>query len=244
MELRDAIYRKVPEIEDELKSDLERTGPDFENSKFKPLWRVARLCLLPCIKAVATFNFDTLLETAIKHLGRQVYRASTGELNHPAAIGDGRDLPIYHVHGRLLPPASLARDPNQSVVFSYDEYFDRNADPLSWETSTPLHLLRNYCSLWLGASMKDWNMLRLLHGARSHPEHPHVYCLQSLQEAGKTLDAVNTGVAMRLHATLFQSVGVNLAIAGPDYDDVWRVLDEEITAKLRKCNHHTTKEYG
>jgi hypothetical protein len=39
-------------------------------------------------------------------------------------------------------------------------------------------------------------------------------------------------------------VGVNLAIAGPDYDDVWRVLDEEITAKLRKCNHHTTKEYG
>jgi len=126
------------------------------------------------------------------------------------------------------------------VVFSYDEYFDKNADPLSWETTTPLHLLRNYCSLWLGASMTDWNMLRLLYGANGAADKPRVFCLQCLEEAK---DAENhKPAAMRFQATLLKSVGVKLIVAGADYADVWHVLAEHITNQLPKYPEKQTKQ--
>lgn len=231
IEVRDAIYRKCPEASKQLLDEIGNGSIGKSGSKFEGLYQVARLCSHSCIRAVATFNFDTLLETAIECLTKRVPRPiAAGASPLVLASGSQADLPIFHLHGRLLPTTSLIRDLKESVVFSYDEYFEKNADPLSWETTTPLHLLRTYCSLWLGTSMKDWNMLRLLHGAHSDPDRPHIYTLQSLREVEAAKP--HRKVAMRFQATLFRAVGVRLAVAGPNYSDVWRVLTEHITNRL------------
>ena len=240
LEIQDALYGSNTDVEKEIKEYCK--NPSTVRSNYEFLRTIAKLCSLPQVKAVATFNFDTLLECAISAIGKRRPRAYFGSI---AAIEDDeitfKDIPIYHVHGLLSSQSKFIRNPPESIVFSYDEYFNKNADPYSWETATSLHLLRNYCTLWLGASLKDWNMLRLLHGAFEGRSAVRSYCVQCLQEvitpSGMKIEGIELQefreAAMRIQATLFGSVGVNLIQSGFEYNDVPAAINHYIVDVLK-----------
>jgi hypothetical protein len=185
LEIQDALYQSLPDVAHSLSNYCRKpSSHKRDRGRYEFLRATAQLCSLPQVRAVVTFNYDTLLETAVLALGKKTpcsYYGATSSLSVPPAHNQSL-LPVFHVHGLLSAPNSMLRDLNESAVLSYDEYFDKNADPLSWETSTPVHFLRNFCTLWLGASLRDWNMLRLLHAATSYGETPPSYCLMCLDE--------------------------------------------------------------
>lgn len=183
LEIQDALYETLPDVQRHLSNYCNHQSPE-EYDKFEFLRVTASLASSQHVRAVATFNYDNLLETAVRQMGLKHPRPYFGRapLTPPLVEQEKPVLPIFHVHGLLSPPGAIVRDLNESAVLSYDDYFDKNADPLSWETSTPIHLLRTFCTLWLGASLKDWNMLRLLHAAKSQRETPPSYCLMCLDE--------------------------------------------------------------
>jgi hypothetical protein len=249
-EVQDALYACVA---DDIERQIEDYGRKAHGSdrpidpQLELLCRVADLCLLPQVKAVATFNFDVLLEYAITAAARakgerRRPRAYFGQaLTFPGSDVPASDvLPVFHVHGLLSPPSELLRTANSGLVLSHDEYFEKNADPLSWETSTSIHLLRHFCTLWLGASLKDWNMLRLLDAARRGGTRVRSYCIQCLAEAGTsaTLGGEDLStfqkVAMRLQAALFDAVGVSLIIGGEHFTDIPVTISEMVTARLAR----------
>ena len=238
------------------RSAVRAFGNGAIDMRYELLFRVAELCSLPEVMGVATFNFDTLLEVAIAACGKKTPRAHFGdsasipdepEPEQQAGVSKSdapsvskRTIPVFHLHGLLSPPNTMLRNPDEGVVFSYEEYFDRNADPFSWETATPIHLLRHFCTLWIGTSLKDWNMMRLLYAARSKRTLSRSYCLQCLQEVNPNLagEAVSgqeeqfQEAAMRLQATLYDALGVDLIIAGPEYKDLSNVIANNITTPL------------
>ena len=300
-EIKSAIYRRSAGLEKAIKNYCSRrwnkehpteTGvkssenlrageQDEPNESFEFLYRVAELCSRPEVMGVATFNFDTYLEAAIAGCGQKTPRAHFGdsasitvESSPITGIFDKRTLPVFHVHGLLSPPDTLLRNPDEGVVFSYEEYFDKNANPLSWETSTPIHLLRNFCTLWVGASIKDWNMMRLLHAAHTEKPLSRSYCLQCLKEANpdhaltpisidKNPNAIREQcerekselllpedfrqfrkAAMRLQATLYEALGMDLILAGPKYSDLPTTINKNITIELeRRSQSHVKKKY-
>jgi hypothetical protein len=190
LKIQQGIYPKTTSLQDLQDYCRSPNGGDkVQSSQFELLRSIAELCQLDAVKAVATFNFDTLLEYAIKSCKVK----APGERKVPHSYfgrvwtWDGnvnktqtRVIPVYHVHGLLPPPSSVLKNREMGVVMSYDEYFDRNADPFSWETSSLIHLLRHYCILWIGVSLRDWNMLRLLDAARSGRSRLPWYCIQAL----------------------------------------------------------------
>ena len=226
------------------------TSPPYD-SNLEFLKVVAQLASLPEVRAVATFNFDTLLENAISSYGAKVPYAYHGQVTSFKGRGvsdqalareekkNAEVLPIFHIHGLLSPVHALLHNHNEAVVLSYDEYFDKNADPLSWETSTSLHLLRNYCSLWLGTSLKDWNMMRLLHSALSGRNDVHSYAIQCLREVEPPADVPENciqdfrRVAMRFQASLLDTVGVKLIIAGDEFKDIPTTVADHIFRPLK-----------
>lgn len=247
LEIQDALYARTPDLEEQVEKYCRerKNGNAKEKSKYEFLHAAAEICCLPQVKAVATFNFDTLLETAIAATGPRKPRAYFGQTADPERpISSESDIPVYHIHGLLAPPKTLLRIPEESIVFSYDEYFEKNADPLSWETATPLHLLRNYCTVWLGTSLRDWNMMRLLNSAFRDREKTHSYCIQSLQEVRPPNSLANRqrrnrkrnfqNAAMRLQATLLDVVGMHLILAGARYDEIPGIIREFITRPLRE----------
>lgn len=117
----------------------------------------------PRIHAIATFNFDPLLQRYVygryrKSLLRTVERASAGR--------SSRKINIYHMHGFLRfdeKVGNLEKEAPDKRVLTELDYFDIYNEPTGIFNYTFLYLLREFTCLFIGLSMQDPNMRRLLH---------------------------------------------------------------------------------
>lgn len=148
-ELRDALYCSNPKSSDLLNAIVDLSRPQRDG---KPL------------DSIITFNFDALLE---ENLEKQ-------NIAHRAIYGEGvrnspNELPVYHVHGFL--PRKGPIPENMEVVFSEDAYHNQFIDPFSWSNLIQLNKLGQNTCLFIGLSLTDPNLRRLLDVAiRKNPE--------------------------------------------------------------------------
>ena len=76
-------------------------------------------------------------------------------------------LPIYHVHGYLPREVTLTEEHRRSVVLSEQAYHNQFFDPYMWTNLSILYHFRNKVCLFIGLSMSDPNLRRLLELASS-----------------------------------------------------------------------------
>jgi hypothetical protein len=140
----------------------------------------------PRIHDVITFNLDALLETLLKHKysrdrGKRdgVYRT----IEKPAASSRHGRVNIYHVHGFLRFDRHKEKPAREStgMVFTEQKYFDFFNSATSLFTYTFLSRLRENPCLFIGLSMVDDNLRRLLHYSKLERK-------QSYLEEGETED--------------------------------------------------------
>ncbi len=103
--------------------------------------------------AIVTMNFDDLLEQELKRAGAEYHTVC-----EPHAVRGSR-LPIIHPHG-FLPE----NDPNLNLelVFSEDEYHQLGHTPFHWAVTEMLVYMRRNPTLFVGLSMADQTLRRLL----------------------------------------------------------------------------------
>jgi len=181
---------------------------EFDRSLFEGdlryafLASVLALCELPCVGTVLSYNYDDIVVRALRRV-RGAYSVFGPE--HTRLRG----LPVYHLHG-FIPDSDRPHDPEFSrVVLSRDEYFEVMLEPFSWQTTAQLHYLQNATCLFLGVSLTDVNMLRMLNTAYRYSRFQRVYCLAAQEEFGGT-SAVLRGFLARAKTTLADQVGVNM----------------------------------
>lgn len=109
---------------------------------------------------VLTYNFDDLLEQYLIKFGLQEGKDFI-TISKDAEINGNEMLPIYHVHG-VIPE----QGPSDIVVFSEEEYHKRYSNPFHWSNIEQLHALSRKHCFFVGLSMTDPNLRRLLDAAR------------------------------------------------------------------------------
>lgn len=109
---------------------------------------------------ILTYNFDDLLEQYLIKLGLQEGKDFI-TISKDAEINGNEMLPIYHVHG-VIPE----KGPSDIVVFSEEEYHKRYSNPFHWSNIEQLHALSRKHCFFIGLSMTDPNLRRLLDAAR------------------------------------------------------------------------------
>lgn len=124
------------------------------------LLNLARIVQQKKVNEVITYNFDDLLEQNL------VKMALTDSVDFTAISKDAEvkghnTLPIYHVHGII--PRSGAVD---TVVFSEEEYHKRYYTAYHWSNVEQLHALSRMHCFFIGLSMTDPNLRRLLDTAK------------------------------------------------------------------------------
>ncbi len=139
-ELRDALYQENPNTSDIIEAIIELSRPQRDG---KPL------------DSLITFNFDNLIEEAL----------DKNRVKHKAIYAEGMrskssELPIFHVHGYLPKKGKIPRDRN--IVFSEDAYHSQFIDPFSWSNLIQLNKLSHNTCLFVGLSLTDPNLRRLL----------------------------------------------------------------------------------
>lgn len=117
------------------------------------------------VESIITYNYDSLLEEEINN-------NNNGNKKCESIYDKTRtsDLPVYHVHG-YIPKSGF----HSEVVLGESEYHKIYQEAYNWGNVEQLHALcRNTC-LFIGLSMKDPNLRRLidisLEGSDVEPIH-------------------------------------------------------------------------
>jgi hypothetical protein len=132
-----------------------------ENSKeiqHSPLIdRLGALCAeRTSVQAVVSYNYDSVLEEFLETKGIR-FTVLSGEEQH---LKPG-SLPIYHVHGYL----KRGGGPKTRIVLAEDDYYQDLVAPYSWSNLLQSSLLIRSTCLFVGTSMTDPNLRRLLRSA-------------------------------------------------------------------------------
>jgi hypothetical protein len=130
---------------------------------------IVKLCTPPRngkgLFAIVSYNFDDLVEQKLEEneIGfRSIYRDNNQEKG---------ELPIYHVHG-YLPRNKEKYNINEKdpIVFTEDEYHQLDYDHYHWSNLIQLNLLKQKTCLFIGMSLTDPNLRRLLDYSKSKDE--------------------------------------------------------------------------
>jgi hypothetical protein len=118
------------------------------------------------VRAVVNFNVDSILRTYARSRYETFLFRTIESVSKLAKTGR---IPIYHMHGFLKFYKSDRQDDGEEVrcVFTEGEYYDFFNRPNSLFNYTFLFLLREYNCLFIGMSMTDENIRRLLHYSTS-----------------------------------------------------------------------------
>jgi hypothetical protein len=116
------------------------------------------------VEAVVSFNFDDLLEQELQR--RRIDVQSIG--NGARCRGNG--LRIIHAHGYIQAHGPLSR---ADVVFTEPDYHRLTESVFHWSLSEVVERLRKNVVLFVGLSMSDPSLRRLLDASRNSDIPPH-----------------------------------------------------------------------
>lgn len=138
--VRDVLYKECTDISKTIDS-ISELSRQKRNRK--------------ALKAIISFNFDDLIE---ENLTKE-------KIDHKSIFSEGEryreeEIPIYHPHG-FLPRSKTLTSKNQ-IVFSEDAYHSQFIDAFSWGNLVQLNHLNNSICIFIGISLTDPNMRRLL----------------------------------------------------------------------------------
>ncbi len=155
------------------------------------------------VQAIVNYNYDDLLDEKLREQHVKCKTVLSGRDVAPAGT-----LPSYHVHGLLASKDVASRkrvEARGNFVFSEDEYHAEYSDPYKWSNMTQMSLLGKYTGLFVGLSMEDPNIRRLIDVThRQYPEHLN-YAILPRKKVG---DAVTTG-SNSVMRNLFEQVESN-----------------------------------
>jgi len=120
----------------------------------------------PRIHAIVNFNLDAVFRAYMHARYPHGKHPLVRTVERPNKSRDPEKISVYHMHGYLRFDSKAGRRDSEAsdrLVLSEHEYFDVFNSPTSLFNYTFLHMLREHSCLFVGLSMQDDNIRRLLH---------------------------------------------------------------------------------
>ena len=178
------------------------------------------------IRAIVNYNFDDLVEKNLRRM-RVKYRSIYSE----GVVPMSEELGIYHVHG-FIPQdkESYSKLTESLLVFSEEGYHKLMLEPYNWANMVQLNYMTNNTCVFIGLSMTDPNMRRLLEiAAQKRPDDElcRHYAIMRRFKIGDSQekDTVKSfeGVNESLQESFFAELGINI-IWVDEYSEIPKIL--------------------
>ena len=251
--VREALYRDFVWFPGGVRRDRAREFADMIDAQNRTLRAVSALCVShssnsglfspnPRVKGVVTFNLDSLLQAHswAKYCVNPKRQRILRTVERPSARSRSDKISVYHVHGHMRFDRKLG-DPTKEapdqMVLTEQDYFDAFNDYTRMFNYTFLHLLREHTAIFIGLSMQDENLRRLLHYSRME----RVRALRA-----ERVDRAEIGPRVRRHVAVlrkFPDPALNdayeLTLAPLGVIVVWLDSFEEIPSYLERVYSST-----
>ena len=106
------------------------------------------------VKSVITYNYDTFIEDCLKEIGVRSFAVNGNKRD------DNNSFPVYHVHGVIFREHS--NENPKGIVLTENSYHRVYSEVFDWSNVEQLHALTRCTCFFIGLSMKDPNLRRLL----------------------------------------------------------------------------------
>lgn len=179
------------------------------------------------IKSIITYNFDDLLERKLTQKDIQ-YNTISDEGERQLVD----KLNVYHVHGYLPSNFSeMTKEPN--LVFSEEDYHKVYRDAFSWSNLAQLSALRENTCLFIGCSLTDPNLRRLLDVAARNDESPRHYAflkkkkIKGAEDGGtvnKEILEIYQTIDDNIQTAYYKNLGLNI-IWIDEFDEIPKILN-------------------
>lgn len=175
------------------------------------------------VKSIITYNFDDLIDQKIPN-------------SHPMygkrRISNTHEFPIYHVHG-YVPQKNVQSD--SEVILSEECYHEKYREVFDWSNVEQLYALSHTTCLFIGLSMSDPNLRRLLDIAKANYISDEQDCLHYAFLRRTPLNGCNMPCGKQKNEEhneilerIFQDLGITV-IWYKNHDDLPKILNS-ITA--------------
>lgn len=216
-------FSDMKEFTEQMKASLYKNNPKPTSELYKAIVKAIKT---QKVDQVITFNYDDLVETAL--IGENIPVHSIFDRSHYS----GSDFPVYHVHG-MIPQT---REIESTPVLSEKEYHTLYKESFHWSNVVQLQALSNTTCFFVGLSMNDPNLRRLLDISQygidrdSATDRPCHYAILERKPLKKDApnhakDAEHFAMQERMMADL----GINIIwYDHGKYDDIPKILEEII----------------
>ena len=142
-------FKNINEFKVQIHKSLYINNPSPDSELYKELTEVI---LTKKVSQVITFNYDDLIETALLKKNFPVH--SVFDRSHYS----GNEFPVYHVHGMIPQKRQIDSTP----VLSESTYHTLYKESFHWSNVIQLNALNWTTCFFIGLSMNDPNLRRLL----------------------------------------------------------------------------------
>lgn len=180
------------------------------------------------IKSVITYNFDDVVEKKFEYEGVEYNPVYTE--NDMSSLDK---LNVYHVHGYLPSNIDFA-DNNINLIFSEEDYHKIYRDAYSWSNLIQLNAFRDSTCLFIGCSLTDPNLRRLLDVASRNDEKPRHYAFLPRNSFGvmegtnKEILSLYQSIDDKIRESYYSQLGLNI-IWIDDYNEIPIILKSLIS---------------
>lgn len=185
------------------------------------------------INQIITTNYDQLIEQGLKDL-----KLKPHSVTHHGIIPKDADVVVYHVHGSVNDPKNpIVDDVPDAPVLSEEDYHALYAIGHHWSNTAILHAFQHSHCIFIGLSMTDPNLRRLLEYAYNKTEEtPHYVflCRKPLYQGYYEDDKRNQNHFI-VQEKLMASLGIKV---------IWYELDDnspnqhhQLEDIIQKLNH-------
>ena len=133
---------------------------EIKQSIFSSLFNeIKELCVQShegSLDSIITYNYDDILEMNLSEGNNISYKSiySSSSINYEEG-----EMPIYHVHGYLPREGHSCSD---EIILSEDVYHQQYNDSFNWSNFIQINKFASYTCLFIGVSLSDPNLRRLL----------------------------------------------------------------------------------
>lgn len=174
------------------------------------------------VRKIISYNFDALLEKNLDNHGKEYNLVYSAE---HSAIDD--NLNIYHVHGFI--PFDESKKYENKIVFSEEDYHVMYNAPYNWSNIVQISTFRDNICLFIGCSMTDPNIRRLLDAAKSS-NNIH-YAIMKRKEINNLSEEIDYDILRRYQKTIellndryYESIGIKV-IWIDNFDEIPYILE-------------------
>jgi len=181
------------------------------------------------LDSIITYNYDDLVESKIN--GK--YGDYCCPIFGDSRMSEGCVLPVYHVHG-FIPQSDKAL--SSKIVLGEKQYHQIYQQSYNWSNVEQIHALSRKTCFFIGLSMKDPNLRRLIDFAKAEDGEAHHVVF--LRRENERLD--------RMNSRIFEEMGIR-CLWFDNYEDLPKLLDSLLPPKeyektdLRRSRDHRSK---